>query len=352
MDCPKIDSEVLVELPSVYAIGMVKCQGTSYVLAASELRNGAAYLINARTGDMEKIWDGPGGVMAMVGIGDNSFLSIDGFYPVFDSAKASVSLTCVNEKNGIKEFKKRKLFDLPWCHRVGFIRESDGNYIVAGTLCKEKKYVDDWTTRGSVYVGKFQNGEVSSLENVFPEQILKHHAMWIHDNGNGTDDVFVGGQEGTFRVSRSGDEWNMEKILDIPTSDIAVADFDGDGQEEIAIIEGFHGNLMKIFKSINGRYELIVSYAMEFGHVLWGGMMNGKESLILGTRGGEKFLRVLTLKKEGSRYRLDSIELDHAVGPAQIAVYQTPEGTEIFAADHGANCVKRYRREKERETIE
>ncbi len=42
--------------------------------------------------------------------------------------------------------------------------------------------------------------------------------------------------------------------MDIPTSDIEFWDLDGDGREELAVIEGFHGNNVAVFKEEMGSY--------------------------------------------------------------------------------------------------
>lgn len=40
-------------------------------------------------------------------------------------------------------------------------------------------------------------------------------------------------------------EWRVEKILEGQVGEIAFADIDGDGLEEMMTIEPFHGNSMK-----------------------------------------------------------------------------------------------------------
>ena len=57
----------LGHIPAVYAIGTIDLDGQTYVIAASEKKDGPALLINPVSGATETIWEGPGGVMAMIG---------------------------------------------------------------------------------------------------------------------------------------------------------------------------------------------------------------------------------------------------------------------------------------------
>lgn len=327
----------ILDLSFNYAAGAVDIDGKCYNLIASEERGGKAYLINPEDYSYQKIWDGPGGVMGMVGINDREFLSIDEFYPVFQSADAAVYSTKI-EGNGPYTFQKTKLFDLPWCHRVTGAKEADGTFIVAASLCKVKAFVDDWSTKGSVYAYSYQNGVLGEAENILPETLLKNHAMWVQKNTEGYDDIYVGGSEGTFRLYREDGVWKNEQILANPTSDIAVGDFDNDGEEEIAIIEGFHGGKMKVFKKIANELKEMDSVEFEFGHVLWGGELNGKKRIILGTRGGEKFLRVYSF--DGKTLKLE--EEDMGVSPAQVMVSKIKGQDVVLAACHGINKVNSY----------
>ncbi len=328
----------LYKIPMVYAIGHVAIDKNEMIIAASEKQGGPAFIIDPEDGYAEKIWDGPGGVMAMIGVEDRAFISIDEFYPVFKSEAAAVYLTRIIGDRGSFSFEKNKLFDLPWCHRVVCVREKHGRYLVAGSLCKKKEFVEDWSTKGSVYVTPFDGSNVGELINILPEAITKHHAMWVHDNGDGTDDVYVGGSEGIYRCYMEEDIWKTEKILEAEVSDIAIADLDGDGLEELAIIEGFHGNKLKILHMNGDSYECVYETDFEFGHVLWSGNISGQNSLLLGSRAGDKFLKLI--KYKDSKYVESLVDTD--VGPAQVTVFNSGAKTVIVAAEHGANKVAEY----------
>lgn len=325
---------VLFDLPAVYAVGIVSVDGRPCVLAASENRGGAAYLFDPDTHSTDLIWNGPGGVMAMVGAEENTFLSIDNFYPVFDSADAGIYRTVISGSVGARSFEKEKLLDLPWCHRIAYVRQKSGTYIIAGTLCKHKAFVEDWSTKGSVYAIRYEQGAVQEVQCILEEGILKHHAMWVHDNGDGTDDIYVGGHEGTFRVFMQDGAWKTEHIIAVPTSDITVNDFDGDGADELAIIEGFHGDVMRVYKKHDGVWSDVYHTSLEFGHVLYSGQIEGLMSIVLGARGGDKSLRII--RSQGSSYEERTI--DEGSAPAQIV----DVGTRLYVAEHGMNRIAEY----------
>lgn len=326
---------VVTHIDSAYSTGTVSIEGKTYVLAASEGHAGHAVLIDPRTFSFETMWTGPGGTMAVVGTDDRRFLSIDGFYPVFDSADAAVSLTVIEGGEAGHSFTKTKLFPMPWCHRVALVHEKDGDFIICGTLSDHKDSQQDWSKKGSVWVAPFDGKKAGRPQNIFPARILRHHAMSVHRNADGTDDCYVGGQDGAFRVSRENGKWKVAKVLGNPTSEIAVADLDGDGEDEMAIIEDFHGNTMRIFK--DGRE--IVSCSFTFGHVLWGGKIGGKPRIILGTRGGDKDLRILSLVNRGGAWHLEGETLDTGTGPTQIAVL----GNTVYAVGGADGNIAAYR---------
>lgn len=60
-------------------------------------------------------------------------------------------------------------------------------------------------------------------------------------------------------TTRKNGTWETRQILDVPVSDIVCYDLDGDGMDEIAIIEGFHGDKAlfsnKVQADMRGRWN-------------------------------------------------------------------------------------------------
>ena len=343
----KIKREVLVDqVPGLYAVGNITLDGQVYYAAASEDRMGKMYLVDSKTGAVSEVKGGLGGVMAELDVdGENAVFCIEEFYPVFDSATAKI-IKVVLEKDGTgyKAADRKLVAEVPYVHRIAQLREEDGSYIAAGKLCKHKENSDDWSTSGTMEIGLYKKDE----ENIGLQQvcdgIYKHHAMFIKKNKEGYDDLYYGGTSGAFRTVRKNGEWLTEQLLSVPISDIVVEDLDGDGNDEIAIIEEFHGDKAVIFKDYGCGWERALELPLSFGHVLWGGTFLGKPGLITGSRSGEKKL-ILYRFTRGEEKKISVIEetvIDEGQAPAQIIVNESGDSAEIVAANHGMAQLVRY----------
>lgn len=90
-------------------------------------------------------------------------LSIEEFYPVFNSASAKIIKTELHRQGGSIKVKKHVLAEVPYVHRISLLREADGLYLAAGILCRQKACSDDWSTPGSLKIGKYDpNACISS----------------------------------------------------------------------------------------------------------------------------------------------------------------------------------------------
>ncbi len=338
--------DLITQMPGLYAVTEVTLDGQTFYAAASENRGGKVFIVNPQTKLATELYGGKGGVMAILDVkGENAILFIEEFYPVFDSATAKVIKAEIqNTENGYVVTKRTILAEIPYVHRIAFLTEADGIYLAAGKLCKHKDNQDDWSTSGTMEIGKYDPSEEKIEMKQIYDGVTKHHAMFVSKDSNGNDDLFFGGTEGTFRAHYLHGEWKVDQILDVPTSDIVYVDLDGDGKKELAIIEEFHGNQVTVFKEINGYMERMVEIPIEFGHVLWGGEFLGHTSLLIGSRAGDMALRKVTfLCDEDGGTRIDeTVILDEGQAPAQIFVTGTPKETIVVAANHGAAKMTEY----------
>lgn len=337
-----VKKAVLAQLPGVYAVGLAELVGEQYVTAASENRKGESVIIHAQTHDVLPLSGGPGGVMALVPApGEDAVLSIEEFYPIFDSAMACIVKSAARRNaNGIT-WQRTTLATLPWVHRIALLREPDGTYLAAGTLCEYKNNQEDWSNPGRVHIGRYTGGAIRM--DVVLDGIVKHHAMYVKQNENGWDDLYVGGENGVFHLTYAGNQrWNTQKIAPYAASDICLYDLDGDGQEELILIEGFHGNRIHVLKPSTNSYDSIVTCPLPFGHVLWGGTVCKRPCLIAAGRSGAKELALYHLTKKSGRDEMEKLILDVGVGASQIAVRETPRATEIFSANHAQGTVSLY----------
>lgn len=346
----KVEKEILMEqIPGLYAVGEILLDKELYYAAASENRGGGLYLVHSMTKEISELQGCQGGVMAVLGAAqERAILCIEEFYPVFDSAGAKiVKAELERTGKGWAASRRKTVAEVPYVHRIAQLTEEDGNFIAAGKLCKHKDCSDDWSTAGSMEIGRYEPEEgVSSFERV-RDGIYKHHAMFIRKNESGYDDLYYGGSEGAFVTTRKNGTWETRQILDVPVSDIVCYDLDGDGMDEIAIIEGFHGDKAVIFKQGAGGYERALELPLDFGHVLWGGSFLGGPGLITGSRGGGMQLSLYRFnpnREEENRLSVRSeTVIDKGQAPAQIIVNEWKDSAEIIAANHGGAQLVRYR---------
>ena len=81
-------------IPFLYAAAQVMVDGRRYYVVSSENPGGKALLIDAETEECLLLPDGPGGVMTFIQApGESAMLSIEEFYPVFNSASAMIIKT-------------------------------------------------------------------------------------------------------------------------------------------------------------------------------------------------------------------------------------------------------------------
>lgn len=342
---------LLDQMPGLYAVGLIFLGEELYYAAASENRDGKVFLIHSKTKKVSEICGGRGGVMAILeSVEDSSIFCIEEFYPVFDSATARVAKIKLKEgEHGWHTEKRWVVAEIPYVHRIAKLREEDGDFIAAGRLCEKKSFSDDWSEPGSMEIGRYDPDSGIFKPERVQDGIFKHHAMFVKKNQAGYDDLYYGGSEGAFLTVRKNGRWETKKLLDAEVSDLICFDLDGDGNDEIAIIEGFHGNKVKIYKEKNagdtkGGYEPVLELPLDFGHVLWGGDFLGEPGMITGSRGGKKELLLyrFAFNDEKGLCVSEKTIIDEGQAPAQICVNQTGERAEIVAANHGAAQLVRY----------
>ncbi|MBR1779930.1 MAG: hypothetical protein IJ751_00815 [Oscillospiraceae bacterium] len=332
----------LAHLPWVYAITLIDCQGRRCCLAASELegKGGDCLLIDAETYAVHTVWDGPGGVMSLIPVPGQTgaFLSIDEFYPVFKSENASINRTFLRFADGALQVEKEELCKLPYTHRITVLQEPDGLFLAAANLCASKQFVEDWSDPGGVHIGTYGSG--APLETVY-QGLTKNHGMYTQTRPEG-DILWIGAQEGILRCERRDGAWHSEFVLREETSDMWLADLDGDGEEELAVIQGFHGDTASILKKIDGSYQKVVTIPINFGHVVWCGDVLGQPSLITASRGGEMELALHAVNVVDGQFHLPTQILEKGVGATQIAVDAGEQEVRVYAANHETGDVVLY----------
>lgn len=325
------------DMPGLYAVATVTLGGEPYYAAASEQKNGLLAVVNCATDEVHWIEGGKGGVMGLMNsVKENRLLSIEEFYPGFDAPHSRIVEIALEMKDGKwHTASRRELAEVPYLHRLALIRESDGWYLAAGKLTTGKDFTDDWSRGGTLEMLAFDGEQVTGRETVH-EGLFKHHAM-LTERTPGGDILYFGGTEGTYSAVRENGRWKIERLLDVPTSEIVYEDLDGDGDRELAVVEEFHGDKLAIFKRWGDEgFERVLEYPLKLGHVLWGGTLAGKTCLVSGSREGDRELTIRTFKtgSDGEMALAEETTLEEGGGPSQVSVRDLGDGGEILVSNY------------------
>ena len=335
MICKK---EVLADLEHCYAVSVMGPDRRVY-FASEECAPCLSF--DSRGQDCRTVWEAPGGTMSMVEIpgSGGDFLAIQNFLPVFRSEEAK--LVWVHPlPDG--SYQVRDFVSLPFIHRFDLMESGGAVYLVACTLCGGKAFTDDWSQPGRVYVGTMPRRPEDGIAlSVLLENITRNHG-YCSGVLNGRLTGLVTGDEGIFAIcppAAPGGEWSVQKISDRPAGDAAIVDIDGDGTDEIAAIEPFHGEDLVLYKPGDGgvcREMRRFPGRLNFGHAIWGGQLLGRGAVVCGYRQGDAALFCLRYR-DGTFYEEP---VDCGGGPTNIAVL--PREGVIYAANHHASQVVRY----------
>ncbi|MFZ4695373.1 MAG: hypothetical protein ACOYMV_09625 [Verrucomicrobiia bacterium] len=327
----------LAKMESPYAVAIEGPLGHPRFYAASEAREAPALVFNGPDGPPTVVARGPGGCMGIVPLGPAGLpgmLMVEEFFPIFQSDRSGAAVYLPPVISG-GEWRRHRVFDLPFLHRIAWVNPHGRPQVLAAQLCRAKEHMEDWSHPGAVYA--VEPGAASEPWRVCEKPLLdglhRNHGMFIR-RANGQEEVFVSGDEGIFRLSCPAPDqpWVAERVLDLPTSDLWMFDLDGDGEEELVAIHPFHGETARIFKRAGSRWEIVWEVQGKFGHVVWAGRLRGQPCVMLGWRGGDQALDLHFLE-DARAWRFQKMTLDAGVAPLN-AVVRHERGADLVLATH------------------
>jgi hypothetical protein len=320
-----------------YFITHMNLLGEDRVIAAPEA-NGPTMVFSPPVYEPHILSTGPGGCMGFAPVPgrDDAFLMITEFYPIFQSEKAGINLfQAVDGLN--KPWPGRRIIDLPFVHRICVVGNGSDHFLVAASVCGGKDFQDDWSRPGKTYAVKVPEDPEGPWDLIpVLEDIHRNHGMQIGRFAEKTC-VFIAGDEGLFalEIPQPGStEWKTTTILNQPISEVYPADLDGDGRDELAVIEPFHGSAMSVYKNIQGTWTQIYTAELAFGHGLWAGRLAGENVVIAGNRAGDKNLACFKVVSTDPFNMQESI-LDPGSGTTNMDVINTPDGQALVTSNPG-----------------
>ncbi len=335
----KIEKKVISNLNKCYAMAELTYRGEHCFLVAAE-KHDPCYLFSEDGTQLETVWTEPGGVMTMAQVPgtDGQFLATHKFYSPNDSAEAKIVIVT---PKGNGEWDVRTLCNAPFVHRFGILNRGGANYLIVCCLKTGHEYKNDWRFPGACFGARLPDDLTPYNEkNPLPLTLiqggmLKNHGYSLVRHG-GHDAALVGCEEGTFLFSPPavpGADWEVEKLLGVPSSDSVLIDFDGDGKLELGVISPFHGASLTIYHlDEHGNYVPQWKYdrpeaETEMIHATWACELLGKPTWIVGWRKGTKNTIAITWDAEAGTYQTEFI--DQNTGCANALHFVNKEGKDV-----------------------
>lgn len=326
------------KLEACYAVARLQDGDYDFLLVASEVEEACyAYDCN-RDFQRQIVWEDVGGTMSIVQIpGSLDFLATQKFYPGFNSQACQI----VYGRFDGAGWQISKLVDFPYLHRFDLIEQEDGQILFIGcTIANSKAFVEDWSDKGKVFLGRFDPSKLS-LEDVeaLPLRLLKNHGYYeVKEAGYS----LITAVEGVFKLtypdfSDTG-EWRLDCLFGEETSDIVQVDLDGDGLKENIIIQGFHGDALRVLTHDFSQELFHHPEPTEFGHAIWSGQLLGQNLFVFGWRAGKKDLMLYRM----SENRVEAQMIDPDSASSNCLAFEKEGGAYIFSANNGRNEVALY----------
>ena len=328
----KLEKQKLCTLPECYAVSAVERGGQLYYVLATDAA-GACKAVNSATLECETVWETPGGTMSLVPLPgkDGEFLAVQRFLPGFQAAHAEI----VHARRTPAGWQVNTFLSMPYVHRFDILRRGGVSYLLFCILCEKKEHEDDWSTAGWLYAAELPDDFSAPVSLTRIAQGMHRNHGYLRAGAPGEEYALTSCDEGVFEVmppEQRGGEWTVKRILERAVSDIALCDIDGDGVDELAAIEPFHGGAFRVYRRTADGWALLYDYPAgpsAFFHVAWGGTLRGEPVFIGGCRAGNKELFLLRWKNGAIVPEI----LERGMGPSNVYVRHGAECDVIVAAN-------------------
>jgi hypothetical protein len=339
-----VEKKVISNLNKCYSLSELNYKNKHCFLVAAE-KTDPCYLFAEDGTKLETVWTEPGGVMTMTQVpnSDGQFLATHKFYSPNDSAQAKIVIATPKATD---DWEIRTLCHAPFVHRFGILHRAGANYLIVCCLKTGHEHKDDWRFAGACF-GAVLPDDLSGFDDAHPLELtlikakmLRNHGFSIIQHG-GHDAAVVACEEGTFIFDPPavlGGDWTYEQVLDVPSSDSVLIDFDGDGKLELGCISPFHGASLTIYHLDEyGNYVPQWKYdrpekETEMLHATCTCTLFGKPTWVVGWRKGTKNTIAITWDNDAQNYKTEFI--DQNTGCANIMHFVNSEGKDVLV---GAN---------------
>lgn len=342
----KAEKKVIGELTKCYSLTQIHMDGKDYVACAAE-KEDPCYLYDLEGNFVEKLWDGPGGVMTMVQ------------YPCADKTVLMATWKFYSPNNGgdakivyyVREngtWNMHVLCALPFVHRFGVLERNGVRYLIACTLKSAHAFKNDWTCPGRIWVAELPE-DLTVFDEEHPLELTALVSGLYRNHGfcktvvDGVETALVGTDNGIYKVvppEEKGGEWKADLLLETPASDMLYEDFDGDGRRELLVLSPFHGDTLSVYHLGENGYEKVweAHEKMPFLHAIYACTFNGKMYGIIGNRENQKELIAVSYDNGGYVEEV----LDEGAGPANVMYFRNGDEDKLIAANRETNEIAMY----------
>ena len=334
---------VLGRQPECYSAGFVRVEGRYCPVIGSEGR-APCYAYVGKEHEPELVLTGPGGMASIYCDTDNDdfFLASQRFFPDFDAGESAIVKSW---RDPLGRWRVEEMLKLPFVHRFCLIESEGVSYLVASTICEKKDFARAWSHPGAVYACKMEEGQTLPL-TVTPilTGIYQNHGMW-KGRFQRRPAVYVTGAQGVFALEppnslRAG--WRVTRLWDRMVSEISACDIDGDGEQEYALIEPFHGDVFRVARLSKEGFVTLWQYGgdVDFLHVSWGGEILGRPAFIGSCRRNSKELFLLRWNRRTKA--MEPFVIDKGCGASSICVAHEGDQCYIAASNREAGEAALY----------
>lgn len=331
----KINKIRLDDLYRSYSTAAIQLDDQLHLFYASEEKDHPCFAYTGKDFSEKKVvWEKGGGTMSMIPIPHrkNQFLAVNDFYLKETPSKAHLTWVTYDKTKG---FTLKDILYLPYLHRFDLIEAQGKVYFIGATIAHTKKDKEDWSDPGKIYGAILPEDLNEPLKlDVIKDGLYRNHG---YSRSPQNDGGYFTADQGIFKVTvPSGQSsWKVEQLMNKPIGEIALIDIDHDGQEELMTIEPFHGNVIKIYKKIDGAYIDIYSYpyVIDFAHTLVGAKIRGVNSFVGGIRREACDLFMVQFING----KFETTIIDKGVGPANLNVVNLKDHDLIHSSNHTVN---------------
>lgn len=330
----KFEKKVLAEIEKCYAVLGLTINNEPMLIYGGEGNGSLSAFHGPDFKEREIIWEGGGGTMSIVPAPErpDSFFASRGFYSMVNCENSTVEWVRYQDHG----FTYQTVAQLDYLHRFDILKGADGTqYIFAAALHSGKADKEDWSKPGHMFAAVLPKEIGSDFRAEFvqlPGEFYMNHGfcktLW-----QGHEAALTASREGVFLwipPEHPEGSWQMEKLLDTPTSDIALTDIDGDGHPELACLLPFHGNQCKVFRITPSGCEEIYEHSVpnDFYHAVISGKIKGETLFAIGAR--KETQELFLLRWDKNKKELYVQQLETGGGPSNLNLFNSETAGDLL----------------------